>query len=174
METLLLRRLSEAYVNFISESYGVIFMNTLSRVLVAARSRSALIIAAVMTGVAARPEDDDAAPSYSLAFACGLLITNNRSIMGRTISLTGKAAMLSASSAFIFIALRTKKDIKIETAIFSEGGKDVLIQALKAARKPALRVATGITYVACLPLNGAPASRGLCIACGILIAKLIR
>ena len=58
--------------------------------------------------------------------------------------------------------------------IGSEGGKEALNQALKVARsKPALSVAAGITCVACLPAAGAAASPGLCIGCGILLAKVI-
>lgn len=54
----------------------------------------------------------------------------------------------------------------------TEGSKEVLNTALKAARsKPALLVATTITCIAFIPVSGAAASPGLCIACGILIAK---
>lgn len=54
----------------------------------------------------------------------------------------------------------------------SEGGKEALNAALKIARgKPALSVATAITCIACVPVAGAVASPGLCVACGILIAK---
>ena len=61
-----------------------------------------------------------------------------------------------------------------QEVIASEGGKEVLNQALKVAKsKPALSVAAGITCVACLPAAGAAASPGLCIACGILIAKVV-
>lgn len=61
-----------------------------------------------------------------------------------------------------------------QEVIASEGGKEALNQALKVARsKPALSVAAGITCVACVPVAGAAASPGLCIACGILIAKVI-
>lgn len=61
-----------------------------------------------------------------------------------------------------------------QEVIGSEGAKQALNEALKVARsKPALTVAAGITCVACLPAAGAAASPGLCIACGILIAKVI-
>ena len=61
-------------------------------------------------------------------------------------------------------------------AIGAEGGreaaKSVLNSALKVAKsKPALSTATGIVCLACIPVAGAAASPGLCIACGILIAK---
>ena len=56
--------------------------------------------------------------------------------------------------------------------VASEGGKEALNAALKIARsKPALSVATAITCIACVPVAGAAASPGLCVACGILIAK---
>ena len=61
-----------------------------------------------------------------------------------------------------------------QEVIGSESGKEALNQALKVARsKLALSVAAGITCIACLPAAGAAASPGLCIACGILIAKVV-
>jgi uncharacterized Tic20 family protein len=59
-------------------------------------------------------------------------------------------------------------------AVASEGGKEALNMALKVAKsKPALSVAAGITCIACIPVAGVAASPGLCIACGILIAKTL-
>lgn len=60
--------------------------------------------------------------------------------------------------------------------IGSEGGrkatKAAIDSALKLAKsKPAMTTATGIVCLACIPLAGAAASPGMCIACGILIAK---
>lgn len=56
--------------------------------------------------------------------------------------------------------------------VASEGGKKALNTALKVARsKPSLSVATAITCIACIPVAGATTSAGLCVACGILIAK---
>jgi hypothetical protein len=58
-------------------------------------------------------------------------------------------------------------DSVTETAshvIGTEGGKE-------ARSTPALSIATGITCMACAPVVGATMSSGLCIACGILIAK---
>jgi len=56
----------------------------------------------------------------------------------------------------------------------SEGAKEALNAALKLTRsKPALTVASVITCAACIPVAGAAASPGLCIACGILIAKTV-
>ena len=61
-------------------------------------------------------------------------------------------------------------------AVGSEGGKEAAKRALEGAlkvakSKPALSTATGIVCLACVPVAGAAASPGLCIACGILIAK---
>ena len=59
-------------------------------------------------------------------------------------------------------------------AVASKGGKEALNMALKiAGSKPALSVAAGITCIACVPVAGVVASSGLCIACGILIAKTL-
>ena len=56
----------------------------------------------------------------------------------------------------------------------SEGAKEALNEALKVARsKPALSVAGVIVCGACLPVAGAAASPALCVACGILIAKVV-
>lgn len=53
-----------------------------------------------------------------------------------------------------------------------EVAKEALNTALKAAKsKPAMSAATTIVCLACIPGPGIAASPGLCIACGILIAK---
>lgn len=58
--------------------------------------------------------------------------------------------------------------------ISSEGGKEIISTALKVARgKPALSVAGAITCLACVPVAGAASSPTICVACGILIAKVI-
>ncbi len=58
--------------------------------------------------------------------------------------------------------------------IASEGGKEALNTALKIAKgKPALSVAAGIVCLSCIPAAGAAASPGLCIACGILVTKVL-
>ena len=61
-------------------------------------------------------------------------------------------------------------------SVGSEGGKEAAKRALEGALKvakgkPALTTSTGILCLACVPVAGAAASPGLCIACGILIAK---
>jgi hypothetical protein len=56
----------------------------------------------------------------------------------------------------------------------SEAGKAAVNGVLKVARsKPALSVAASIVCVACVPVAGAVSSPGMCVACGILIAKII-
>jgi len=50
--------------------------------------------------------------------------------------------------------------------------KEVFDAALKIAKsKPSMTAATSIVCLACIPVAGAAASPGLCIACGILVAK---
>jgi hypothetical protein len=66
----------------------------------------------------------------------------------------------------------------VEQVLGSEGaaeaGKAAMNSALKAANsKPAMTAATAIVCLACVPLAGAAASPGMCIACGILIAKTL-
>jgi hypothetical protein len=66
-------------------------------------------------------------------------------------------------------ALDAAKDV-----VGSEGGKAILNQTLQITRsKPALSIAAGITCIACIPIAVAAASPEVCIACGILIAKVI-
>jgi hypothetical protein len=55
-----------------------------------------------------------------------------------------------------------------------EGGKEALNAALKTARqKPALAVAAAISCLACAPAAGLAASPSICVACGILLAKVL-
>lgn len=59
-------------------------------------------------------------------------------------------------------------------AVNNEAAKTALNEALKVARsKPALSVAGAIVCLACPPVAGAAASPAMCVACGILIAKVI-
>jgi methylmalonyl-CoA mutase cobalamin-binding subunit len=84
--------------------------------------------------------------------------------------------------AIISVSLRTSPVSAVDPAeaagqvIGAEGGpkaaKEALNAALRMAKsKPAMSTATGIVCLACIPTAGATASIGLCIACGILIAK---
>lgn len=86
------------------------------------------------------------------------------------------------SMALITVSLMTSPALAVDSAeaagqvIGSEGGglaaKEAVNGALKFAKsKPAMTTATGIVCLACVPVAGAVASPGMCIACGILIAK---
>nr|YP_010516882.1 hypothetical protein ON958_pgp036 [Haslea pseudostrearia]UXN44664.1 hypothetical protein [Haslea pseudostrearia] len=82
------------------------------------------------------------------------------------------------SLAILTVILMTSPSLAVDQAqvLGAEGGsnaaKEALGGALKVAKsKPAMSVATGIVCLACIPAAGAGASPGLCIACGILIAK---
>jgi len=91
----------------------------------------------------------------------------------------GKVAMAAVS-----VGLMAPPSVAIDPveaasqAVGAEGGREaakgVLNSALKVAKsKPALSTATGIVCLACVPVAGAAVSPGLCIACGILIAKTL-
>jgi hypothetical protein len=59
-------------------------------------------------------------------------------------------------------------------AINNEAGKTVLNEALKVSRtKPTLSIAAAIVCLACVPVTGLAVSPAMCIACGILITKVI-
>jgi len=86
------------------------------------------------------------------------------------------------SLALLTVSLMTSPASAVDSAeaasqvIGSEGGKraarEAVSGALKIAKsKPAMTMATGIVCLACVPVAGAVASPGMCIACGILIAK---
>lgn len=94
----------------------------------------------------------------------------------RILKRLGKVVM-----AIITVSLMNSPSLSLDSAeaasqaIRAEGGrkvtKEILYAALKMAKsKPAMSTATGIVCIACIPA-GASASPGLCIACGILIAK---
>jgi hypothetical protein len=84
--------------------------------------------------------------------------------------------------AIISVSLMTSPASAIDPAeaagqvIGAEGGskaaKEALNTGLRMAKsKPAMTTATAVVCLACVPAAGAAASPGLCIACGILIAK---
>ena len=88
----------------------------------------------------------------------------------------------NVTMAFITASLMISPSLAVDPAqaanqvIGAEGGskaaKEALDNALKLAKsKPVMSTATGIVCLACIPATGAAASPGLCIACGILIAK---
>jgi hypothetical protein len=78
----------------------------------------------------------------------------------------GKVSLACLSVAFLSAAAAVN--------LKNEAGKTVLNEALKISRsKPALSVAMTIICIACIPAAGAVASPAMCVACGILIAKLV-
>ena len=88
--------------------------------------------------------------------------------------------VLSAVSLSLIIGPATASEpIKAaEQVVSTEGGrlaaKEALNSALKVARsKPAMAIATTIVCGACVPVGGVTASPGICIACGILVAKTL-
>jgi hypothetical protein len=93
----------------------------------------------------------------------------------RLLSHLGKVAMGTISASFLLAPLSASAINSADVAgdvIGSEGGKRVLNEALSLARnKPALTIATGVTYIPCIPVSGAVASPGPCVACGFLIVK---
>ena len=106
-----------------------------------------------------------------------MLNKHNRS--NRILKHLGKIGM-----AVITVSLMTSPALAVDSAeaagqvIGSEGGKlaakEVVNGALKLAKsKPAMSTATAIVCLACIPVAGAVASPGMCIACGILIAKTV-
>ena len=100
-------------------------------------------------------------------------ILNHLSKVG--ISLLSVSLLLGSSSASAadVAASASAADVAAQ-AVNSEGGKEALNAALKLARsKPAMSIAAGITCIACVPVAGVAASPGMCIACGILIAKTL-
>ena len=90
-----------------------------------------------------------------------------------------KNHLKSVAGALAYIILSTPlaqaSDLdKAGKAIGSEGGKEALNTALKVAKgKPALSVAGTIVCIACIPVAGAATSPAMCVACGILVAKIL-
>lgn len=86
--------------------------------------------------------------------------------------------------ALVTVSLMTSPALAIDPAdaagqvIGSEGGrlaaKEAINGALKFAKsKPAMTTATTLVCLACVPIAGAVASPGMCIACGILLTKTV-
>ena len=106
-------------------------------------------------------------------------MTKTKNYKKRVLNHLGNVSM-AIITASLMVSPSLAIDIDpVETAhqvVGSEGGKEAakkaLDGALKVAKsKPAMSTATGIVCLACIPVAGAAASPGLCIACGILIAK---
>ena len=91
----------------------------------------------------------------------------------------GNVAMAAVSLSLISAPAKAIEPTQAaEQVLATEGGraaaKEALNSALAVARsKPAMAVATTIVCGACVPIAGACASPGICIACGILVAKTL-
>ena len=89
----------------------------------------------------------------------------------------GNVCMAFVSLCLITSPVSALDPVKTSNQVIgSEGGtkatKAAIDTALTVAKsKPAMTTATAIVCLACIPLAGAAASPGMCIACGILIAK---
>lgn len=99
--------------------------------------------------------------------------TKNKSRKKRLLKHLGNVGMAMLSFSLLTSPVSAVEPNEI---LGSESGrqatKEAIDAALKMARsKPAMSAATTIVCLACLPAAGAVASPGMCIACGILIAK---
>lgn len=100
-----------------------------------------------------------------------------RTIKKRVINHLGRVSLALISVALMSTPANAVEPVEVVgKAMGNEGGqvaaKEALNAALKMAKsKPAMTTATGIVCLACVPVAGAAASPGMCIACGILIAK---
>jgi hypothetical protein len=89
----------------------------------------------------------------------------------------GNVCMAFVSLSLITSPVSALDPVKAsDQVIGSEGGtkatKAAIDIALTMAKsKPAMKTATAIVCLACIPLAGAAVSPGMCIACGILIVK---
>lgn len=101
------------------------------------------------------------------------MTTKNKSRRKRILKHLGNVAMAMVSLSLVISPISAVEPNEI---LGSEGGrqatKEALDAALKMAKsKPAMSAATTIVCLACVPAAGAVASPGMCIACGILVAK---
>ena len=104
-------------------------------------------------------------------------MSNKKTIKKRAINHLGRVSLALVSFALMStpsVAAAAEPVELAGQALGNEGAKEALNVALKVARsKPALSTATGIVCLACIPVAGVAASPGMCVACGILIAKTI-
>ena len=100
---------------------------------------------------------------------------SQKSITKSAIKHLGQVGLAILSFTFLASPVAASDPAQVaKDTLATEGGKEVLNEALKVARsKPALSVATTIVCVACVPVAGASASASMCVACGILLAKVI-
>lgn len=104
-------------------------------------------------------------------------MTNKKTIKKRILNHLGHVSLALLSVALMSTPATASEPVGvIGETLGNEGGqaaaKEALNTLLKMTRsKPAMTMATGIVCVASIPVAGAAASPGMCIACGILIAK---
>ena len=104
---------------------------------------------------------------------------NKKRFRKRFVRHLGRVSLALISASLMLTPVNASEPAETITQVMgSEGGreaaKEALNSALKVAKsKPAMSVATGIVCLGCIPAAGAAASPGMCIACGILIAKTL-
>lgn len=89
-----------------------------------------------------------------------------------------KSILTRTALGFVTICLyatpASAVDDVVKGATGAEGGKELINSALKMSRsKPAMSIATTVVCLTCIPVAGVAVSPGMCIACGILIAKTL-
>lgn len=87
----------------------------------------------------------------------------------KTLNKLAQITLRLASAAFIIGAAGAlDASDAVKETLGSEGGKEVLTEALKVARgKPALALAAVIVCIGCFPAAGVAGSASMCIVCGI-------
>ena len=104
-------------------------------------------------------------------------MTNNKNYKKRVFNHLGHVALaVLTTSLMISPSLAVEPAEAANQVVGSKGGREATKRAIDGAlklakSKPAMSTATGIVCLACIPTVGAAASPGLCVACGILIAK---
>lgn len=100
-------------------------------------------------------------------------MSKKNTIKKRAINHLGRVSLALVSVALMSPPAVAAEPVELAgQALGAEGAKEVLNAALKMARsKPAMSTATGIVCLACVPIAGVASSPGMCVACGILIAK---
>lgn len=100
----------------------------------------------------------------------------NNSLKKRSLRKVSQIGLALASVAFVVGSVEAVNAAdSAKNLVAAEGGKKVLNQSLNVLRsKPALSIATVIVCYACAPIAEAAASTSFCIACSILIVKVLR
>ena len=101
-----------------------------------------------------------------------IMATKNK-LKKRVMNHLGHVGLAAFSFALMSTSVNASEPVELASEVMgNEGAKQALNTALKIAKsKPAMTTATGTVCLACIPVAGAAANLGMCIACGILIAK---